>query len=101
MTPKNDDMYYTQQNYLYVLYKIDITSKSGGAGTYYYYLGFENLIKNRTDGEITFREDYYNTPSSSVRAGEVYLSGYDSLDTFRQSAIEYNSDSYNYETNVK
>ncbi|MCR5004946.1 MAG: zinc ribbon domain-containing protein [Clostridiales bacterium] len=101
MTPKNDDMYYTQQNYLYVLYKIDITSKNGGAGTYYYYLGFENLIKNRTDGEITFREDYYNTPSSSVRAGEVYLSGYDSLDTFRQSAIEYNSDSYNYETNVK
>ena len=100
MTPKNEDQYYTQKNYLYVLYRIDVSSKNGGKASYYYYLGFENLIINTSDGSISFDENYYNTPSSTIRAGDIYLSGYDSLDTFRKSAIEYNSDSYNYETNV-
>lgn len=101
MTPKNEDQYYSQQNYLYVLYKIDISTTEGGSGSYYYYLGFENLILNNADGTITFRDDYYNTPYSTVRAGDTYLSGYDTIDTFYQSAIEYNSESYNFETNVE
>ena len=100
MTPKNDDQYYVQENYLYVLYRIEVSSKYGGKESYYYYLGFENLIINTTDGTVSFDETDFDTPSSKIRAGEIYITGYNSIEIFRKSTVENNSGSYNYETNV-
>lgn len=107
------EVWRSANNYLYLIYKIDV-SNSNGDFSFYYYTRFENLY-------ITSEGDYvvdiltYEVPygSASSFLGEWHLSGesfiegdywyegYKTLDEIYSACVTSNLDEYTYDSNVE
>ena len=100
-------------NYIYLIYKIDV-SNSNGEFSYYYYTGFKNLHVT-SEGENVVDILSYDVPYGNVDTfwGEPYISGecfiegdywyvgYRTLDEIFNASVTSELDEYSYESNVK
>lgn len=86
-------------NYIYLVYKCDITD-DGKPASYYYYTRFKNLVLNG-DGTCSVDTTSYETPSDTHRTGiGGYYYGYGSIDDLYKKCVQSRVDSYAYENNV-
>ncbi len=108
---------YSNYNYLYLIYKVDIhNSFSNKKQTYdkvnnvYWFAAFSDLMVDG-DGNVTVDTNDYDTPNnrftidSKVGSGwfgtkSWYYYGYESLDALYKAVVTSNLDAYNHEDNI-
>ncbi len=91
------------KNYLYNVYRIDISNSSADL-SYYWYTSFDTLML-LDDGTFTVDYSDYYTPnanrSESFVNGDYRYYGYEHLDSLFNVCVTRNIDNYTYESSVK
>lgn len=110
---KGDHDYGEANNYMYLVYKIDVTNSLGDI-SYYYYTRFEDIYIS-DEGEFAVNVLRYYTPKGSATywwdkwtysgevfiEGEYYYLGYRKLDELFSYCVTNDLDDYTYESNVE
>lgn len=108
-----DNVWGTVENYLYLIYKIDV-SNDNGEFSYYYYTRYKDLYFT-SDGESVVDILSYTIPDGSVESflGEIYISGecfiegdywyvgYRTLDEIYSACVTTNINKYTCESDVE
>ena len=112
LNAKGDVGYGQAENYLFLIYKIDVSNSQGNL-SYYYYTRFDSLYISG-DGDFVVDILNYRVPKGSAtyyfdkwyQTGEVftegnyYYLGYRTLDAIYNACVTENIEKYTYKTNV-
>lgn len=108
LSAKPDSRYY-DNNFIYLIYKIDVATESGTPFSYYYYVKYSNLVVDE-NGTVTVSLQEYEVPEYDTFWGwgvgegfeyeELAYSGYQSLDDLKTALVISQIDTYQYTTNI-
>lgn len=118
MTKKENDSTQRTQNFLYLVFKVDVFENFAPKGgednrfSFYYYGEYGSLILDQ-NGNIDYNKMSFNVPwksfMRSVKMGNSILwgsvlvdyTGFETLDSLKAYCVESNSDKYTYTTDIK